>query len=162
MSSLGQSLTQSLIQAGIERLNGVESVKLGNAKEAASNVYASVSGWPVVGPFLAPELAAVAFAAVMAFEKGGIVPDKGLSMARGTDSVPAMLTPGEAVLPREMTGLLMQAAKNGGGSATIHNHHYHYRPQVHAIDGPSVEKMLDTHGDKFAKKMHYHMRKMNK
>src|SRR6201999_31727 len=74
MSSIASSLTQNLIAAGIARMNQQESEKLSDAKAAATHTYAEVSGWPVVGPFLAPELAAAAFAATMAFNSGGIVP----------------------------------------------------------------------------------------
>jgi len=94
MSGIAGSLTQSLIQAAIERMNHQESEKLSDAKTAAVHTYAEVSSWPIVGPVAAPALAAGAFAAVMAFNQGGIVPGVG----RG-DIVPAMLTTVKVLSP---------------------------------------------------------------
>ena len=44
-----------------------------SAKTAFTNTYAQVSGWPVIGPIPAPELAAAAFAGALAFDVGGII-----------------------------------------------------------------------------------------
>ena len=41
---------------------------------------------------------------------------------RGRDSVPALLRPGEMVIPREITQRLMNAAGGGGGSGETHIH----------------------------------------
>jgi len=55
---------------------------------------------------------------VLGFSKGGIVPlyaADGAMVPRGTDTVPAMLTPGELVIPRDMVGELgaFLASQNG-------------------------------------------------
>ena len=47
---------------------------IGDAKTAAKGAYAAVSSIPIIGPVLAPIAAATAFAAVLAFDKGGVVP----------------------------------------------------------------------------------------
>jgi len=52
----------------------------------------------------------------LGFAKGGIVP---LYAARGTDTVPAMLTPGEMVVPRDMVGQLGNFLDGGGKSDAI-------------------------------------------
>ncbi len=161
MTTLANSLTNNLIAAAVEQLNGVDSVKLGNAKKAASNVFAEVSGWPVVGPFLAPELAAGAFAAVMAFSEGT---DRVPGVTRG-DTVPAMLTPGEGVVPGGVMDGLRKVATSGGfenqggPSVTLH-----YRPTFHvqAIDQSGVQTMLDKHTDEFDKHFRKTVRRYNR
>jgi hypothetical protein len=85
------------------------------AKVAAANTYAVVSGWPVVGPILAPPAAAGAFAAVLAFEGGGIVPNV---------VTPAILHPQEMVLPAHISTFIQGAAADatgpsGGNTANI-------------------------------------------
>ena len=60
--------------------------------------------------------------AVPGFAKGGIVNPvfaaRGF-VARGTDTVPAMLTPGEAVLPKKLTDSLMRQDDQGGGGVNL-------------------------------------------
>ena len=61
------------------------------------------------------------------FAKGGIVPmyaADGAFVPRGTDTVPAMLTPGELVIPRDMVGelsnfLARQSSTTGSDPATL-------------------------------------------
>lgn len=91
------------------------------------------------------------FAAAMAFAKGGIVPGSGSG-----DTVPAMLTPGESVLPKAMTQNLSRAS----GGMTIHNHN-NYSPQIHAIDATGVDGMLTKHGAVFQRHIAAQMRRMN-
>jgi hypothetical protein len=84
---------------------------LNAAKLAFKNTYGVVSGWPVVGPILAPVLAAGAFAAVAAFEDGtGYVPRDGM----------AYLHEGEAVVPAPTMDQL-RGSDGSGGALTI-NH----------------------------------------
>jgi hypothetical protein len=92
----------------------------------------------------------------MAFEKGGIVPGTG-----NFDSVHAMLTPGEAVIPKALTERLTRASDSGGGDV---HHHHHYNPSfsINAVDGASVKNMLDKHSDHFERHFHSTLRKMNK
>ena len=61
-------------------------------------------------------------AATQELSRGGIVnPVFAASgfVARGTDTVPAMLTPGEAVLPKSLTNALMNQGGGGGGGVNI-------------------------------------------
>lgn len=101
--------------------------------QSAMNIYAGFSAIPFVGPILgvAGAAAAVAFGAeqignVLAAQQGGIVP----GVNQGFDSVPALLQPGELVVPRnsfsEVVGAVAdrRSALNGestsnsfGGSA---------------------------------------------
>lgn len=160
MSSIGTSLANNMMTAAVQEINGLNAPKMAQAESAARSTYTEVAKLPVIGPFLAPELAAGAFAAVMAFEKGGIVPGVGKG-----DTVPAMLSPGEGVVPGGVMDGLSKIARNGGfngGGAQTTHIHVHYRPTVHAIDGPSVEGMLKKHGQVFAKHFHSEVRKMNR
>lgn len=85
-----------------------------NAAEGASSAAAANAGVPGVGPIIAAAAATAMFALIMGFKdkikpqgfnRGGIVPGVGT-----TDTVPAMLTPGEAVIPKNM----VQQMANGG------------------------------------------------
>jgi hypothetical protein len=85
--------------------------------EAAMNVYKSLSGIPLIGPALAVSgaLAAVAFGAertaqVVAANQGGVVPGYGPNV----DSVPAMLSPGEIVIPKPLAPTFAEQFSGGG------------------------------------------------
>jgi len=159
MGGLVNQLSQNLIEAALDRQNVQRVQQLGNAKTAASNVYAEVSGWPVVGPFLAPIAAGGAFAAVMAFNEGtDKVPGVG-----NRDTVPAMLTPGEGVVPGGVMEGLAKVARSGGFESGSTTHvHVRYTPTVHAVDSHGVEKMLKSHGQAFTKKFHAEVRRQNR
>ena len=78
-----------------------------DARTSAADAFRS-AGNPILGAVLA----AGTFAEVMALEAGGIVP--GVTLG---DTVPAVLTPGEAVLPKQMTENLQHAGKFGDSSS---------------------------------------------
>jgi hypothetical protein len=133
--------------------------QLAAAKAGAAKAFQAMAGIPIVGPALGAVAAVGAFSLMMAFEKGGIVP--GVTVG---DTVPAMLTPGEAVLPKALTEHLTNAAKFGksdGDSGHTHFHH-HASYTIHAIDGPSVQTMLTKHADTFQAHFHSQVRRMNK
>jgi len=84
--------------------------------QSAMNIYAAFSTIPFVGPVLgiAGAGAAVAFGAeqvgkVLSAQRGGIVP----GMNQGGDSVPALLQPGELVVPRQNFSQITQAIASG-------------------------------------------------
>jgi hypothetical protein len=92
----------------------------------------------------------------MAFQDGGVVPGTG----RG-DIVPAMLEPGEGVIPKS----IMDAARSGGGDSsgggTVHLHHsptYH----VQVLDSGGVREVLQKHSNEFSKHFQNELRKMNR
>jgi hypothetical protein len=99
----------------------------------------------------------MAFASVMAFESGGIVPGVG----RG-DSVPALLEPGETVSPKRMTEQLSHAAQHGGvdGGRTVNVHH-HATYNVQAFDSSGVDAVLEQHSQKFSDHVTRELRKRN-
>jgi hypothetical protein len=128
---------------GMERLN--------HARTAAAAAWAW-AGNPILGSIVAP----ATFAAVMAFEDGGIVPGTG----RG-DIVPARLEPGEGVLSNKvMDGLRAVAAGNGSSGG---DSHYHYHPTIHiqALDRDGVDHVLTKHADTVKKHFISHARRMN-
>lgn len=111
----------------------------------------------IPGVILGGVLAAGAFASVMAFDKGGIVPG-----VENFDAVNAVLTPGEAVLPKALTEQLTNAAKFGKtGSGPEQHVHIHANYHVHAMDGESVHRVLEEHADTFHQHFENHVRKMN-
>ena len=107
----------------------------------------------------APLMAAGAFSAVMAFAGGT---DAVPGMGKG-DVVPAMLTPGEGVVPGGVMDGLRNVAKNGGfdqkPSMVIHPT---FSPTVHALDKNGVREVLDTHAKEFHAAFEKTLRKMNK
>jgi hypothetical protein len=87
------------------------------AAVAAANAFAATAAIPIVGPELAPGVAAGTYATVAgtygplaAFETGGLTPSN-----IGPGGAVALLHGEESVLPRNLTKMLMDAA-NGGGS----------------------------------------------
>jgi hypothetical protein len=134
--------------------------KLSTARSAAATAYANGEkyGGPA-GFILGPVFAAAAFAGVMAFQSGT---DRVPGLGTG-DTVPAMLAPGEGVVPGGVMDNLRKMAASGsmGGGTTVHLHHsptYH----VQTIDGDGIRGVLTEHSDEFARHMQGEIRKMNR
>ena len=158
MQNADSQIASEAIKAALQSLTSLETIqgraKLNSARTAAAEAWAD-AGNPIVGALAA----AATFAAVIGLESGGIVP----GVERG-DVVPARLEPGEAVIPRAMTEMLSHAAKfgNGGSGGDTHIHNHRHEFHIHAVDGASVEKMLDKHADTFQKHFKNSLRKMNR
>ena len=155
MATLGK-ITNNQAAAASDKATSLES-QLAAAKAAAAKAFEA--GWHFPFPaniVMAPAMGGAAFAAALAFEGGGIVPGIG-----NRDTVPAMLTPGEAVLPKNMTEMLTHAASSGStGGGDVHLHHsptYH----VQTIDGDGIRDVLRKHSDEFEKHARSVIRKMN-
>src|SRR6185437_15268573 len=108
--------------------------------------------WPA-NLVMAPALGAMAFASVMAFESGGLVPGVGVG-----DTVPAKLTPGEHVMSKQRTEHLTNAAKFGrtgdsGGDVHVHVTHH---STIHALDSDGMEHVLTKHAGAIAKHVNNH------
>ena len=109
----------AMIQAAITQIGA-------NAAVASSGAAASQAGIPVIGPYLASAAAVAMSAMVLAFKndvpqagrfnRGGIVPGVGDS-----DSVPGLLTPGELILPKDMTKRLLSIARQPSQGAQFSN-----------------------------------------
>ncbi len=156
--NLGQAFEQmagTMLQTALTNLMQMETIqgrkRFGDARTAAADAFEK-AGNPILGGIEA----AAAFAAVMAFEKGGIVPGIG-----NGDVVPAMLTPGEAVLPKTLTENLSRAdsGNSGGDHYTVH-----VRPTYHiqTIDGDGMRAALNKHTDVLQKHFESAVRKMNR
>src|ERR1035441_3997402 len=109
----------------------------------------AMSGIPVIGPALGLVAGAATFAAAMAFEGGGVVPGIG----RG-DIVPAMLSPGEGIIPGGVMDGLSKLARSGGMGGSGNHYHVHgvqFAPTVHALDSDGVDAVLEKHQATFQK-----------
>lgn len=156
--SIGQQVASGLLENAVKSVIANDFTKESDAAAAARKAYLAGMQFPFpVNVIMGPVLGAAAFASVMAFESGGIVP----GVEKG-DVVPARLTPGEGVIPKALMESLTKAANSGSASAGethvhTHNHTYH----MNAVDGPSVERMLDKHSEKFEKHVENTFRKRN-
>lgn len=87
------------------------------AAVVAAKTWSALAGIPVIGPVLGAAAAGTAYAGVMAlaaFETGGIIPNTGV----------AMVHQGEAVLPRNLTNMLMNTANtsnSANSNMTVNN-----------------------------------------
>jgi len=127
-----------------------------DAAKAAAGAYSAVAAIPIVGPFLAPEAAAAAFAGVMAFE--------GLASAAGGFDIPHGLNPitqlhqNEMVLPatiaQPLRGFLreyQQGAGLGGGRGGDTHISFTHAPTVTARSPDDIVAQLDANKLAFAK-----------
>jgi hypothetical protein len=90
----------------------------------------------------------------MAFQDGGIVPGVG----RG-DIVPAMLEPGEGVLPKA----LMDRLSTSGPAQSGPTYHLSMSPVYHvsALDSDGMEDVLNRHTDTLQSHFANALRRMN-
>lgn len=157
MDSLGSQVATGIMQNAIKSALADDFTKEKDAAKAARKAFNSGMELPApANVVIAPLWAAAAFASVMAFQDGGVVPGTG----RG-DIVPAMLEPGEGVIPKS----IMDAARSGGGDSsgggTVHLHHsptYH----VQVLDSGGVREVLQKHSNEFSKHFQNELRKMNR
>jgi tape measure domain-containing protein len=133
--------------------NGMTSIKniLNSAWETLSNVYASISKIPIVGPFLAPVMAAGAFA-VVANVAGNI------ASASGGYDIPAGVNPmtqlhqSEMVLPAHIANPLRDMIASGGsagGGVTVN---------ISAVDARGVRQLFNDHGGLLVKSLQQQIR----
>jgi hypothetical protein len=158
MNSLGDQVVSGMLQNAIKSIMIGKMTQQSNAVKAASDAYANGEAIPVVGPVLGPVWAAAAYAGVMAFQDGGIVPGIGKG-----DKVPAMLEPGEGVVPGGVMDNLRKMASSGTMGGGNH-YHAHMSPTYHvqALDSGGIEKVLDKHSQTLAKHVSNEMRKLNR
>jgi hypothetical protein len=159
MSGISQQIVSNILQEAIAQKAGLESTKMAEAEAAARKMYLAGAHFPwPTNVVMAPLLGALGFATMMAFESGGIVPGVG----RG-DTVPALLEPGESVLPKRLTEGLTHAAQHGGGEGGgkhVHVHH-HATYNVQAFDSSGVDAVLEQHSQKFSDHVTRELRKRN-
>jgi len=156
LNSFADEAATGMVKNSLMILMQQDKERLSNARTAATSAFAT--GEKIGGPagvVLGPVFAAAAFAGAMAFHDGGIVPGVG----RG-DIVPAMLEPGEGVLPKQ----LMDRLSTSGGSAPVNHYSVHVAPTYHVntIDGDGMSDALAKHTDVLQGHFESAVRRMNK
>lgn len=157
MIGIGDQVAAGMLENAIKSIMANDMTKESDAAAAARKAF--LAGWHFPWPInvvMAPVLGAMAFASAMAFEAGGIVPGVGKG-----DVVPAMLTPGEGVLPKPVMDNLKQASNHDTAPKSTQIHQHTHNHNWHAIDGASVDNMLNKHADKFERHVEGHFRKRN-
>lgn len=155
MISLGTQVASGLMENALKSVLANDFTKESDAAAAARKAY--LAGQSIGGPagvLVGAAMGAMAFASVMAFAEGGIVPG-----VEKTDSVPAMLTPGEGVIPKQT----MENLKHASQPSAPPQINLHYSPEnhLHAIDTDGVRDMLDKHADAFTEHVHKSLRAGN-
>jgi hypothetical protein len=161
LSTLIQWLEKWIITHTIMRVVSTSSAaadvatqKAAAASIAGANAVASwsLAPWPIDAG--APAFGAAMAAAAAGFNKGGIVPGVG-----NTDSVPAYLTPGEAVLPQPMVEKLSNASSGGGD-----HYHHHYSPNIDikAWDSSDIKEAMMANKNDFFKEARKEQRRRHK
>jgi hypothetical protein len=147
-----------MMETAIKSVLANDFTKESDAAAAARKAYLAGMKFPFpVNLVMGPALGAMAFASVMAFQEGGLVPGTGTG-----DIVPARLEPGETVLTKKLTeGLTRQAQSGGSGGGDVHVHH-HAVYNVQAFDSTGVDKVLRDHSDKFTQHAQRELRKLNR
>jgi hypothetical protein len=156
-AQLGKKMLETAMENLIEMILLQDLKKEKDAGSAAASAYTHVMNEPLP-PWLAFPLAiaagAEAFAGVMAFDQGGLVPGYG-----NYDSVPAMLTPGESVVTKALT----QQVENSQGGSSNQGHTVHiHMGDVHAVDAKGFEGLLEKHAAVVGKHVQSQMRRMHR
>lgn len=157
--SLGDQVIGGMLQNAIKSAMLDDFDRERDAARAARKFFLAGAQMPFpANIIMAPTLAAGAFATVMAFAQGGVVP----GVAKG-DVVPAMLTPGEGVVPGGVMDGLRNIARNGGFQHQGQTIHVHVRPtyNVSTIDGDGMQDVLDKHTDQLQHHFETSLRRMN-
>lgn len=160
MNSIGSQVAEGMIQNSLKDIMALDMTKEREAAAAARKMYLAGSSLPFPANIVAaPVMAAGAFAVMMAYAGGtDMVPGVGKG-----DVVPAMLTPGEGVVPGGVMDGLRNMARSGnmGGGSTVH---VHVRPTYHlqALDGNGIDKVLKTHTSTLTKHFNNAVRRTNK
>lgn len=160
MNSIGNQVVEGMIQNALKSIMADDMTKEKDAAAAARKMYLAGSQFPFPANIvMGPVLGAAAFASVMAFNTGtDMVPGVG----RG-DVVPAMLEPGEGVVPGGVMDGLRNMVRSGsmGGQSTVH---VHVRPTYHlqALDGHGIDRVLTNHASTLTKHFNNAVRRTNK
>lgn len=120
-------LESKLLQAIYGKEEGVAQIGT-SAAEAGAAAFASTAAIPIIGPELAPAAAAAAYSGAMAFQ--GLLPLE-VGAWEIPKTMPALLHPGEMVVPATYADGMRN--NGGGGGDTYH---------IHAVDAQSFVNML--------------------
>ena len=160
MDSIGSQVASGMLQNALKDVMSLDMTREKEAASAARKMFIAGTHFPFPANIvMAPTLGAMAFASMMAYAGGT---DSVPGVGRG-DVTPAMLTPGEGVVPGGVMDGLRSMARSGGMGGGTH-YHIAVSPVYHlqAIDTTGVEKMLKTHTQEFSRHFHDEVRKMNR
>lgn len=158
MDSIGGQVVSGMMTTAIKSALAMDFGKEKEAAAAARKFFLAGAHFPFPANIvMAPTLGALAFASMMAFAEGGIVPGVELG-----DVVPAMLTPGETVIPKKMTEQLSRASDSDASSAKPIQVHVHHNPTIHALDAEGMGRVLQKNADVLTKHVEHTLRKMNR
>ncbi|MBB5059097.1 hypothetical protein HDF16_003820 [Granulicella aggregans] len=160
MSSIGNEVVSGMMQNAIKAMEANLLGKESDAAKAARTAYnIGLSYGGPAGMILGPVFAGIAFSSVSGFQEGtDMVPGIGKG-----DKVPAMLEPGEGVVPGGVMDNLRKMASSGSMGGGNH-YHAHMSPTYHvqALDSGGIEKVLDKHAATLARHVGNEMRKLNR
>jgi hypothetical protein len=160
LQSLGDAVVSGMIQNAIKSMMAADMDKERDAASAARKFFLAGAKLPFPANIVAaPVMAAGAFATVMAFQEGGVVPGIG----RG-DIVPTMLEPGEGIVPGGVMDGLRNMARSGGFDSGRSHVTVQVRPVYHVntIDGDGMRDTLEKHTDQLQKHFEGIVRRMNR
>jgi hypothetical protein len=160
LDTIGSQVVSGMVDNALKSMMALDMTKEREAAAAARKFFLAGASFPFPANIvMAPVLGAVGFASVMAFQDGGIVPGVG----RG-DIVPAMLEPGEGVVPRGVMEGLSNMSRSGGAGGSNVTHVVHLRPVYHlqAMDAEGMGRVLDKHSGQLQKHFENTVRKMNR
>lgn len=150
--SIENQVVSTMISSALKHIEANAMTKQSDASAAARKMFNAGLKFPFPANIvMAPMLAAGAYATVMAYSQGT---DMVNGAGRG-DTVPAMLSPGEGVVPGGVMDGLRSVARRGGFEHSGQHHHYHdHRTfHIHALDQHGVRDVLEKHSAEFER--HY-------
>ena len=161
MDSIGNQVVSGMMQNAAKSAVANDFTKESDAAAAARKAYLAGMEFPFPANIvMGPVLGAAAFAGVMAFQTGtDYVPGFGKG-----DKVPAMLEPGEGVVPGGVMDGLRSMARDGQMSGGGNHYHAHVNPTYHvqALDSSGMGKILEKHSDTLTKHVQNTLRKMSR
>lgn len=156
MDSIGNQIVSGMLQTALMSIMTADMDKERQAASAARTMFLAGAKFPFPANIVAaPVMAAAAFASVMAFEEGGVVPGVGKG-----DIVPAMLEPGEGVIKNSAMDKLNRGEM--GNTTVQHVVHLHMAHHVQALDASGMDKVLQKHATLIQKHVGNELRKMNR
>ena len=141
--------TASKASAADALIAGAAQVRV-NAAVAASAAYASTAAIPIVGPELAPEAAATAFAGASSYGASLAVPSFAVGAWQLPGNMLAQLHEGEMIVPSFEAGLLRQGGALGGGGSPSMN------VNLQSLDSQSAMAVLQRHIPMLAQRLKQH------
>jgi hypothetical protein len=160
MDSIGNQVVSGMMQTAIKSMMTMDMDKEKAAAKAARDMFLAGAKFPFPANIvMAPALGAMAFASMMAFADG----TDGVPGSGKGDKIPAMLEPGEGVVPGGVMDGLRNMARSGnmGGGGKQYHVHAPVHFNLSALDSEGMDKVLDKHGDKLQKHFEKTLRKMN-